>query len=170
MVTGHLFMNFGLSCLLQTEFILEQSAKEAMTLPYLALSGGLFLIFSAGYLAWIPTIDEAEYALGIVGTNTNMFWFITVNLYRLGLLAYIIIKYYLIGKKAKGVTKKKMSIFTYSLIVAVVGIVFNLAAGVIFGNWAYVEYSFEIAGMLTFVIGLVLMLRAFMLKERIEQN
>ena len=31
MVTGHIFMNLGLSFLLQTEFILEQSSKEAMT-------------------------------------------------------------------------------------------------------------------------------------------
>ena len=167
MVSGHLFMNLGLSCLLQTEFILEQSSKEAMTFPYLALSGGLFLIFSSGYLVWIPTIDETLYAAGIVGTDTNLFWFITVNLYRLGLLTYIIIKYYLIRKKATGILVKKMKIFTSSLLIAVVGIIFNVFGGAVFSG--YTEIAFEILGMLTFIIGLISMLRAFIIKERTEQ-
>ncbi len=169
MVTGHIFMNFGLSCLLQTEFILENSSKEGMTFPYLALSGGLFLISSAGYLVpGMVTLNEAEYLLENIDTTTQTWFFFAVNLYRLAILLYVIIKYAIISKTAKGVTIKRMKIFTYSLLIAVVGIVFNLAGGAIFSG--YVEYSFEILGMLTFVVGLIFMLRAFLLKEHLEPN
>ncbi len=166
MITGHIFMNLGLSFLLQTEFVLEYSAKEAMTFPYLALSGGLFLLSSAGYLIWIPTIDEGEYASGIVGTDTNIYWFIAINIYRLAIFLFVIIKYALISKKAKGITKTRMKIFSYSLIIAVTGIVLNLAAGLVFSG--LIEIFIEIAGMLTFMAGLILMLRAFLLKEHVS--
>jgi hypothetical protein len=169
MISGHVFMNLGLSCLLQTEFILEHSSKEAMTFPYLALSAGLFLISCAGYFfRGIVILDDMEYANKIIDTHTNTYWQITVNLYRLGVFLFIIIKYTLISKKAEGVTIKKLKIFTSSLIIAMVGIVLNLAAGVIFNG--YTEYSFEILGMLTFMIGLIVMIRAFLLKERVEPS
>ena len=168
MIIGHVFMNFGLSCLLQTEFILEHSSKEAMTFPYLALSGGLFLISCAGYVfTGIVTLDETQYSNKIIDTHTNIYWQIIVNLYRLGVFLYIIIKYSIISKKAKGATKDKLRIFSISLVIAMGGIILNLAAGVIFSGYA--EYSIEIVGMISFMVGLVVMLRAFLLKERVEQ-
>lgn len=165
MITGHIFMNLGLSFLLQTVFIMDRSSKEAMTFPYLALSSGLFLIFSAGYLfRGIVTLNETQYGNEIIDTNTNIYWQIVVNFYRLGVFLFVIIKYTIISKKVTGITKTKMKIFSNSLIVAVFGILSNLAAGVIFSGYA--EYAFEIIGMITFMTGLILMLRAFLLKEK----
>ena len=47
------------------------------------------------------------------------------------------------------------------------GIIFNVFGGAVFSGYA--EYVFEILGMLTFIVGLIAMLRAFLLKERVEQ-
>ena len=168
MVTGHIFMNLGLSFLLQTEFILEHSSKEAMTFPYLALSGGLFLISSAGYIVpGIVTLNEGPYSEGIIDTSTNIYFFIAVNLYRFTIILFIIIKYAIISKNAKGATVKRMKIFTYSLIIAVAGIVFNVFGGAVFSGT--VEFIFEILGMLAFMIGLIFMLRAFLIKDHVEK-
>ncbi len=159
MVTTHIFFNSIPLCLVMTVFILEKYKRGAMSLKYIGTLMIILIVMSFGYFAWPPELNLARYALGIVDTETPLFWFIFVNLIRAGLIIYVVYKYAMITKRIEDAIKKKVQWFFIGIIFVIIAVVINLVGGII-------EFVIiEVIALITLDIGSVVILRGFLLKS-----
>ncbi len=159
MVTTHIFFNFIPISLVMTVFLLEKYKKGAMSFKYLGTLMIIFIIMSFGYFVWPPELNLARYALGIVDTETPLFWFIFVNLIRAGLIVYVVYKYAMITKRIEDTVKKKIQWFFIGIIFVIIAVIINLIGGII-------EFVLiEVLALITLDIGSVVILRGFLLKS-----
>ncbi|MFX0072819.1 MAG: hypothetical protein ACFFAO_17190 [Candidatus Hermodarchaeota archaeon] len=159
MVTTHIFFNFIPISLVMTVFLLEKYKKGAMSFKYIGTLMIIFIIMSFGYFIWPPELNLASYALGIVDTETPLFWFIFVNIIRAGLIVYVVYKYALITKRIEDDIKKKVQWFFIGVIFVVIAVIINLIGGII-------EFLIiEVLALITLDIGSVIILRGFLLKS-----
>lgn len=157
MITAHIFFNFIHISLVMTVFILEKYKKVAMSLKYLGSMIVLFFIMSIGYFIWIPTLNMERYLLGIVDTETQLPWFIFVNLLRTGLSMYVVYKYATITRKIEDKTKKKVQWFFIGIIFTILALIINLIGGII------ESILIEIIALVIIDIGTIAILKGFLL-------
>ncbi len=159
MVTAHVFFNFIPISLVMTVFLLEKYKKGAMSFKYLGTLIIIFIIMSFGYFVWPPELNLTRYALGIVDTETPLFWFIFVNLIRAVLIIYVVYKYAMITKRIEDAIKKKVQWFFIGVIFVIIAVIINLIGGII-------EFVIiEVLALITLDIGSVVILRGFLLKS-----
>ncbi len=157
MITAQIFFNFIPVTWVMTVFILEKYKKRAMRFKYLGTMMIILIIMSFGYFTWPPELNMARYALGIVDTETPLFWFIFVNVIRAGLSLYVVYKYAMITRKIEGETKKKIQWFFVGIIIIIIAVITNLIGGVI------ESIVIEIIALITLDIGSIVILRGFLL-------
>jgi hypothetical protein len=157
MVAAQIFFNFLPVCLVMTVFILEKYTKVAMSLKYLGTMVALFLIMSIGYFIWVPTLNWARYALGIVDTETEFGLQLFVNLLRIILFIYVVYKYAKITRKIDAETKKKVQWFFIGISIAIVGLLFNLMGGFLSSIFL------EILALIIIDFGYIAIVRGFLI-------
>jgi hypothetical protein len=157
MVTAQILYNFGLVSLLMSVFVLEYSEKIAMTSKYLSIIVVLFIISIFGYFIWIPTLNMQRYEQGVVDTDTPLGWFIFVNIFRISIIVFVLYRFILIAKHTVGETRTSVMWFLMGTIIGVVGIFLNMLGGILFNLWV------EISGLIAFNIGLVLVVKGFLI-------
>lgn len=156
-IMTHILFNTGFACLLMTWLIMKLSEVEAMKRKYLLLVVILWFISIIGYFIWPPTLDMGQYALGtvhsIIPTNINIF----SMLYRFGIMLLAIVSYYKWSKKV-GDTKnrRKMQFFYIGMSLALCGVLSIFLAGIDLS----IEIFFTIIGIVAFLAGTILMVRA----------
>jgi len=160
MISAQLFYNLGVGSMMMTVFILEKSQKVALNSKYLTISFLPSILLGVAYLIWRPTLNMEKYSQGIVDTDTSTPLFIVVNFYRIGVVLYIMFRYIAISKKAKGKVKQQMKYFSKGTAVIIFGMFLNLFGGSISSIGIYLE----IAGLLAFIVGLLITLKAFLIK------
>lgn len=159
MITTHIFFNFIPISLVMTVFLLEKYKKGAMSFKYLGTMMIILIIMSFGYFVWPPELNLTRYVLGIVDTETPLFWFIFVNLIRAVLIIYVIYKYAMITKKIEDRIKKKVQMFFIGIIFVILAVIINLIGGII-------EFVIiEVIALVTIDIGSIVILRGFLLKS-----
>lgn len=158
MIIAQIFFNFIFISLLMTVFILEKYEKVAMSLRYLGLMMGLFIIMSAGYFIWIPTLNMARYTQGIVDTNTPTEWFIFINLVRTVLSIYVVYKYAIMTRNIEEDTKKRVQWFFIGIIFAIIGMFINLIGGFLR------SIIIEIFALIAIDIGTIALFKGFLIK------
>ena len=158
MVTAQILYNFGIMALLMTVFILDHSEKIAMSFKYIRISFALFILSIFGYFIWIPTLNMERYKQGIVDTDTPLGWFIFVNIVRLGIIFFVIIKYALIAKGTEGITKKRVLWFLVGAVIFSIGIIVNMLGGILFSVWI------EILGLIAFDIAIIITVKGFLIE------
>ncbi len=155
MITTQIIFNLVPISAVMTVFIIEKYQKVAMDLKHLGIMIGLFIIMSIGYFIWIPRLDMVSYNQGIVNTVTPIEWFFFVNIIRLILDIFVVYKYAVIIGKIEGDTKTRVIWFFVGLLVAIMGVFFNLIGGfldVIF---------FEILAVILLDIGIFIIVKGF---------
>ncbi|UCC20875.1 MAG: hypothetical protein JSV62_06240 [Promethearchaeota archaeon] len=157
MVTSHIFFNFLMVSLTMTVFVLEKYTKIAMSMKYLGTMLIIFFIMSLGYFIFIPTLDMDRYNLGIVDTSTPLGWLITVNVIRVILGVYVVSRYIGTTKKMEGDTRNRIKWFSYGVIMAVLGMIINLAGG------AFSQLLIEIIALIFVSIGAILIFKGFLI-------
>jgi len=163
MIATQICFNFIFISLVMTVFILEKYKKVAMSLKYFGTMIGIFIIMSFGYFIpiWTPSLNEGDWILGYVNTDTPPPWFIFVNLLRTGLSIYVIYKYAMMTRKIEEETKKKVKWFFIGIIFAVVTLLINLIGGLIGGPFG--SGLLEIIAIIIVDIGIVAIFKAFLL-------
>ena len=97
------------------------------------------------------------YALGIVDTHTPPGLLIFVNAIRILLSIFAVYKYIATTKKLDGETKNRMKWFTTGVIVLILGIIINLAGGLL------TSILTEIIALIIVDIGAFLVLKGFLI-------
>ena len=157
MITAQIFFNFIPVSLMMTVLILEKYKKVAMSLKYLGTMFALFIIMSVGYFIWVPKLDDEAYALKNVNTETERGLQIFVNVFRIVLFCYVVYKYAIITRKVEKETKRRVQWFFGGIILAIVGLLFNLIGGIL------EQILFEIIAMIVIDIGMVLIFKGFLI-------
>jgi len=157
MITAQIFFNFIPISLVMTVLILEKYQKVALSLKYLGTMIALFIIMSFGYFIWVPKLIMEDYNKGIVNTETERGLQIFVNLLRIVLFAYVVYKYAKITKKIEKETKRRVQWLFGGIILAIVGLLFNLIGGI------QEEILFEIFALIAIDIGMVLIFKGFLI-------
>lgn len=157
MVTAQLLFNFTVVALLMTVFILDKFAKVAMSSTYLGSILALFFLMSFGYFIWIPTLDMNSYALGIVDTITPIGWLIFVNLLRIFISIYVVLKYIIMTRKIEKETRKRIQWFSTGVIIVVIGLFMNVLGGFLSSS------TFEIIAIIIFAIGGLAIFKGFLI-------
>ncbi len=158
MISAHVLYNFGFISLMMTVFVLEEGEKKVMTKNYLVPMAIFFGISIIGYFIWIPTLNMEQLSKGIVDTETPTLWFIFVNIWRLFIFIFVLFKYGLITRKTEGLVRKRVIFFFIGTVINIIGIILNLIGGMISSPIV------EILGIGSFNIGLVFILKGFLLK------
>ena len=158
MITAHFLFNFAIISLVMTVFILEKSEMLAMTSKYLGLITVLFIISIFGYFIWTPTLNMERYEQGIVDTETPLGWFLFVNIWRLVLFIFVLYKYAILAKTTQGVPRQQVLWFFAGSFIVIVGVLFNLIGGIL-GS-----ILIEILGQIAFNIGVVFIVKGFLIK------
>jgi hypothetical protein len=157
MITAQIFFNLNSISLVMTVFSLEKYSQITMSLKYFGSMIILFFIMSIGYIFFPPHLEMEEYALGIVNTQTPPGLLIFVNSIRILLSIFSVYKYIVTTKNLEGETKKRMKWFSAGVIVLILGIVFNLAGGLISSIFI------EIIALIIVDIGAFLILKGFLI-------
>jgi hypothetical protein len=157
MITAQIFFNFSTISLTMTVFVLEKYTKVAMSMKYFGTLIILFVIMSVGYFIFIPTLDIASYSLGIVNTITPIGWFIFVNAIRIILYIYVVFRYIVMTKKIIGETKNRIKWFSIGVIIAILGIIFNLFGGI------FSLIIIEILALIIINIGAIFIIKGFLI-------
>jgi len=157
MITAHILFNFIPVSLVMTVFIVEKYKKIAMNLSHLGIMITLFILMSVGYFIWPPTLNPVKYADEIIDTETPDGLFIFVNISRILLLCYVVLKYAMITKKVEEETKKRVQWFFTGIIIAIIGLFINITGG-LFG-WII----FEIIALIFVDIGIIIVVKGFLI-------
>lgn len=158
MVTAHIFFNFIFISLVMTVFVLEKYKKIAMSLKYFGSMVVLFFIMSFGYFIWIPELNMARYAKGIVDTDTPTEWHIFITIVRILIAIYVVYKYALMTRKIEEETKKRVQWFFLGIIFAIIGLFINLIGGF------FRSIIIEIFALIVIDLGTVALLKGFLIK------
>jgi hypothetical protein len=157
MITSQILYNFLIISLTMTVFVLEKYTKIAMSMKYLGTMLIIFLIMSVGYFIFIPTLDMVRYSIGIVDTITPLGLLIFINAIRLLFTIYVVFRYSVMIKKIEGETKNRIKWFSMGVILAIVGILINLAGG------AFSSILMEIIALIIIDIGAILIFKGFLI-------
>jgi hypothetical protein len=157
MIVAHIFFNLILVSLVMTVFILEKYKKVALRFKYLGTMIVILIIMSFGYFVWPPELNIPRYALGIVDTETPIFWFIFVNIIRAALSIYVVYRYAMITRKLEDKSKKKVQWFFIGIIIAIIAVVINLIGGI------FELIALEVIALITIDIGSIPILKGFLL-------
>lgn len=158
MITAQILYNFGLVSFLMTSFVLDQSEKIAMSRKYLSIILIIFIISIFGYFIWVPELNMADFNKGIVNTDTPIFWYIFVNIIRIGISIYVLYKFGLITKRLEGPERRRILWFFVGSTINVIGILLNMLGNIL-------HLILEIIGLATFNIGTFFIVRGFLLKK-----
>jgi hypothetical protein len=140
-----------------TVFSLEKYSQITMSLKYFGSMLIVFFVMSLGYFIFPPHLEMGSYALGIVDTHTPPILLIFVNSIRILLSIYAVYKYITTTKKLEGETKNRMKWFSIGVIVLILGIVINLAGGLLS------SIVTEIIALIIVDIGAFLVLKGFLI-------
>ena len=157
MITAHIFFNFNSISLPMTLFVLEKHTKIAMGLKYFGTMLILFLVMSIGYFISPPHLEMGDYALGIVNTHTPPGLLIFVNAIRILIAIYAVYRYIVINRKIEGETKKRITWFSFGVIIFLFGIVINLTGGLLS------LIVMEILALIIIDIGALVVLKGFLI-------
>ncbi|NVM36108.1 MAG: hypothetical protein HWN81_10965 [Candidatus Lokiarchaeota archaeon] len=155
MILAQIFFNLVPISAVMTVFILEKYKKIAMDFRHLGIMMGLFIIMSIGYFIWIPQLNMVSYNQGIVNTVTPIGWFLFVNIIRLILDIFVVYRYAVILRKIEGETKKRIIWFFIGILVAIIGVFFNLIGG--FLDFIYLE----IVALILLDVGMIIIVKGF---------
>ena len=154
-VITQIFFNFIPISLVMTVFVLEKFPKVAMSLRYLGIMILIFTLMSLGYIFLPPKPNLTKFSLGIIDTDTNPYWFIFVNILRMGLFGYALFKYAMIIKKTDDEAKQRMRWFFIGILISIIGLVFNLLGGILRNT------LIEILALILFNIGTITIVKGF---------
>jgi hypothetical protein len=158
MITAHILINFIPISLVMTVFIIEKYKKIAMSFRYLGVMMILFVIMSFGYFILRPELNLDDYSNKIVNTETRFELFIFVNLIRILLFLFVVYKYAKITRSIGEDTKKRIQWFFAGIIMATIGLFFNVAGGLL--DWI----PMEIIALIAVDIGIVLVFKGFLMQ------
>jgi len=116
----------------------------------------VFFVMSIGYFIFHPHLQMDAYAIGIVDTHTPPELLIFVNAIRLLLAIYAAYRYLGIAKKIESETKNRIKWFSVGVIVIILGLIFNLAGGLL------LSIVMEIVALIIIDIGAFLILKGFL--------
>lgn len=154
-VVTQILFNFMILSLIMTVLVLEKFAEIAMSLKYLGIMAVAFILMSFGYFIWFPEVDPEYYGQGVINTITPPVWFMFVNICRMIVLIYVVIKYALIIKKTEGEAKNRIRWFFIGILFTIVGITFNLVGGI---------FNFILTEIITLIlinIGAIIIVKGF---------
>ncbi|UYP46644.1 hypothetical protein NEF87_002929 [Candidatus Lokiarchaeum ossiferum] len=157
MITGHIFFNFGFICLLVSALMISASQRTILNKKYLIPISILYIISFIGYFIWIPVLDMEDYAQGIVNTETPDAWFLFVNLYRVLILIFVIIRFSLLISRATGVFLKQLRFFTIGITLILIALFVNAFGGSIDS----IELLLEVLMFVFMDAGMIISLRGF---------
>jgi uncharacterized membrane protein len=102
-----------------------------MDITHLGTIAILFVIMSIGYFIppLAPHLDEEAHAIGQINTETPYLLLYLVNIVRIALASYVVIKYAMISRKVEGETKKRVQWFFGGVVIIIIGLLFNLIGG-----------------------------------------
>ena len=129
MIVAQIFFNLIFFSLMMTVFILEKFEKVAMSIRYLGTMIALFIIMSAGYFIWIPTLNMTRYTQGIIDTETPLPWFVIIISIRAILLIYVVYRYALMSRKLEGEIKKRVQWFFIGIVFIIIALLIDLIGG-----------------------------------------
>ncbi len=160
MITAQILYHVGMVSLLMTTFILDYSEKVAMDKKYLLIILALLIISSFGYFVWYPELNMENFAKGVVDTETPLFWYLFVSLFRVSISAYVLYKFSRILQKLDGMERKRILWFFIGSAINIGGILINMIGGIVS------LLILEILGLATFNIGTFFIVRGFLLKKQ----
>lgn len=158
MITAQIFFNFIFISLMMTVFILDKYEKVAMSTKYLGTMITLFILMSAGYFIWIPTLNMTRYAQGIIDTETPLPWFISIILIRAILLIYVVYRYGIMSRKMEGEIRKRVQWFFIGIIFIFIALIIDLIGG---------SFSFiliEVFALIAVDVATITILKGFLIK------
>jgi len=155
-ITAQIFFNFIPVSLVMTVFILEDYKKIAMDFSHLGIMIIIFIIMSFGYFIWSPTLDNIDYIKSIVDTTTPRGWFIFVNILRIALFIYAIVKYAIMTRKVEEDTRKRIYWFFAGITLVIVGLLVNLLGGL------FEFILLEILALIAINIGILIITKGFL--------
>ena len=154
-VITQIFFNLIPISLVMTVFVLEKFSKVAMSLRYLGVMMLIFILMSLGSILLPPKPDPTKFANGIIDTNTNPIWFISVNFLRMALFGYALFKYGMIIKKTEGEAKQRMKWFFIGILISFIGLIMNLLGGIL------INTVIEVLALILFNIGTITIVKGF---------
>lgn len=158
-IAGNICFNLGLSCLIMAFFILDYSEKMAMVPKYLGIAFGISCGLLIGYIFWPPVLNIENYAVGIVDTETPVYYFLVLSIFRIAVVLYLLIKFNIISKKLEGVYKKRIKIGSRGTLIITAGLMINIFSGSI----GIIDNYLEILSFCLFLCGLFFSLKGFLL-------
>jgi hypothetical protein len=158
MITAQFLYNIAIISFVMTIFILDKSEKLAMVPKYLGIITVLYIVSIFGFFIWTPTLNMERYNQGIIDTETPLGWFLFVNIWRLALFIFVLIKYGIIAKGTQGVPRQQVLWFFAGSFIVIVGILFNLIGGIL-GS-----ILIEILGLIAFNLGIAFIVKGFLIK------
>lgn len=158
MITAQIFFNFIFISLMMTVFILDKYEKVAMSTKYFGTMVALFIIMSAGYVIWPPTLNLTRYGQGIVDTETPPPWFITIILIRAILLIYVVYRYAIMSRKMEGEIRKRVQWFFIGNIFIFIALIIDLIGG------AFSFILIEVIALIAVDIATITILKGFLIK------
>ncbi|MFW9824148.1 MAG: hypothetical protein ACFFE4_14485 [Candidatus Thorarchaeota archaeon] len=163
MITAQLFFNLIPLCLVMTVFVLEKYQKIAMNITHLGIIGLLFIVMSTGYFIppLTPRLDAEAYAMRLINTETPALLQYPVNILRMILAAYVVVRYALISRKVENETRKRVQWFFGGVIIIIIGLIFNLIGGTF--NVALIETLIELVALLLLDIGFLAIVKGFLI-------
>ena len=167
MVTGHLSFNLGFASLLLSSLMISTSQRTVLRKNYLIPVGMLYLVSIIGYFIWVPTLNLEHYADGIVDTDTPTFWFIFVNLYRVLILLFVIIRFAILRSRATGTLSKQMLHFIIGTTFILIGLFLNVFGG---KAPATLGLLLEVSLFLAMDVGMIISLKGFLIHSEIEET
>jgi len=129
MVTAQIFFNLIFFSLMMTVFVLEKFEKVAMSVKYLGIMIAIFIIMSAGYFIWMPTLNMTRYTLGIIDTETPLPWFVIIISIRAILLFYVVYRYAIMSRKLEGEIKRRVQWFFIGIVFIIIALLIDLIGG-----------------------------------------
>jgi len=161
MITDQILFNFAPICVVMTVFILEKYKKIALNIKHLGLMMVLLIIMSVGYFIVEPfpflDWDAFHDVPPIIDTLSDKYLSAFVNILRIGLFIYVIVKYGMITKKVEEDTKKRIQWFIVGVTIITVGVVTNLIGGLLY------NISIEIFALVLFDIGIFIVVKGFLI-------
>lgn len=156
-IVAQAFLQISLGCLLMTEFVIEYSEKKALTLKLVLIPTILTSVFIIGYFVWPISLNFGAYSRGEVDTITPTGWFVSVFIYRILLMLYVLIKFIIISRKADVSVKQQLNLFIIGLGIVILGTLLTLLGGSI-------GTIFEVGGLALFNIGSLLIFQGLIKK------
>ena len=165
MILAQVFFNLGMTCLLLVVLIVEYGEitvfdKKLYLFPFI-----LFVISLIGYVIWPPTLNQEDLENGLINTETTLILLLIVNLFRLFIVSFAIIKFWLLAKNSEdNYLKKRLLRFSYGLIIILLGILLNLLGG----SLKSIGIFLEILGLAGFDIGAFIIFQGLI--QKIEEK